>query len=735
MKCPKCGVSLLDHVDVCPFCKTPIDKTVDDKMTDNTEKPVVSQNTGRYSAIDPSRDSYDFDLQYTLTFRDSGEIKQAIEDMDAGIARESSKKKISAGGRETDEPRYSLEEMQEAALRAQQRRERKNGGRPSSRDNKRTTRTQKKIKNALNRAKDIGSLPDGENHSRNKSSKRSSKKRLFMGICVLAVVIALIIGIVSICSFVSKKAPEIPIVYTQNNTLHSYYKNKDVEISSNFITTPYEEKTSSMDSLSVSDKKQTPVDVKVGENKIMTNKELVSVSENGTYMFFFENVNMNTKMGTLVFYQNGKKKSRTVVAQNVFCKPEIGKDGTRILYVKNTDGDGAGELCYWSYDKKEERSIDTGVRAGNFKLAQDSSSVTYIRNFNPIVYTGDLYYASLTDKNVSARRVDEKVSFVFGTSAKGKTYFYAKNYEVKDGTYDLFIQSDTEGPRSVAEKGYNAPVISKKENTAFIFGNTKNKLQTLNCLDLDTGSNIKLSDDVTDIVKVRKDEGAIIFSRNFDTKKADYYLVNAKSPNPQTVARDINLEVISNGGQVLFDASDDFSKIAYIGGFDSASVKGSLYTLSVVNEYAGSEARISDDAYSCDVSSDGGVIRFASGYNAETKTVKLISYSNSNTLSLAESVGVGAFTFDEHGEYSLYAKNIDSNSSGCIESVNKKAKIKKIVDTASAYGLRKDNSVIILKTTTEGDKQLTTLYKTSINGGKLKLVADNVDASGILSYK
>lgn len=119
MKCPKCGINLLEHVGVCPFCKT--------KVSNESEAPVSAEaestNTGRFSAIDPAKDSYDFDLQYTLTFRDSGEIKQAIADMNSEMSN-SSGRKASSEKKEPSAPRYTLEEMQEAALRAQQRRER-----------------------------------------------------------------------------------------------------------------------------------------------------------------------------------------------------------------------------------------------------------------------------------------------------------------------------------------------------------------------------------------------------------------------------------------------------------------------------------------------------------------------------------------------------------------------------------------------------------------------------------
>ena len=123
MKCPKCGINLLEHIEVCPFCKTPIPKEAPVSEESANSAPV-STNTGRFAAVDPAKDSYDFDLQYTLTFRDAGEIKQAIADMDASNATEIPKRKKDSTRKTSDGPRFTLEEMQEAALRAQQRRER-----------------------------------------------------------------------------------------------------------------------------------------------------------------------------------------------------------------------------------------------------------------------------------------------------------------------------------------------------------------------------------------------------------------------------------------------------------------------------------------------------------------------------------------------------------------------------------------------------------------------------------
>ena len=314
MKCPKCGINLLEHIDVCPFCKTPIPKekeneaeiqeTIEQQTSTGLNKP--SQNTGRYSAIDPSRDSYDFDLQYTLTFRDSGEIKQAIADMDAGISYDLNKKKISTEHKTSSEPRYTLEEMQAAALRAQERREmRKNGKHPkrkSSHINKRNT-------DALRAAK-----PVKQKSTDDRKTKGKSHKGLFIGAGVLVFVVAIIVGLVNVFAYFAHKTPEYPTLYTKGNELYSFFDGSEIQLSSNFVTTQLETKTetTSKSSGSSSSSKSSAGKNKLDDPKIeksakLTEKDLIKISDDGSVVYFIENVNMNNGSGDLVYYVNGKR--------------------------------------------------------------------------------------------------------------------------------------------------------------------------------------------------------------------------------------------------------------------------------------------------------------------------------------------------------------------------------------------------------------------------------------------
>ena len=70
MKCPKCDITLPEDIEVCPLCHTPLGGAIKETEEKPAEvKRAPSQDTGRFTAIDPTKDSYDFDIQYTLTFK------------------------------------------------------------------------------------------------------------------------------------------------------------------------------------------------------------------------------------------------------------------------------------------------------------------------------------------------------------------------------------------------------------------------------------------------------------------------------------------------------------------------------------------------------------------------------------------------------------------------------------------------------------------------------------------
>lgn len=719
MKCPKCQQNIPDHSSVCPICQAKLDIRKDGGA-------YSMQDTGRFSTVDPSKDSYDFDLQYTLTFKDAGEIRQSIADMKLGQDRKAGEDLFPADEKKEAEyrerPQRSLEEMEEAARRAALRRERRaNGGKmPSFGRQNRGERVslRDREKAAALRAAKARRVPSAQQVKKN--------RRLVFGTGVAVLVIALIIGTINLFAGMMDGDVKYPTIYTKENQLYIQYQKKPQQISSNLINAYAAPAATTTKTSS-----QKFVDPKVYKKTTATEKQLIHVSENGLYTFFMENMDLNTGRGDLIYYKNDSPKSRTLVSISVFYQFEIGKDGQSILFLRKTDDNGDhGELCYWNPSLKEPVSVDQDICSGNYCFAQNGQRVLYIKNFNPTVHTGDLMVRDFgKDAPEESRKVDEKVAFVFGTTARSDIYLYAKEYSTKDGTYTLCTLKEAETPTVRAEKAFLAPKILTKSEGAYIYSDYQNGFQTVSYLDLATGSGNVLAEEVTRIERLRMDEKAIIYSKSYEeTDKSDYYMVAATENASQKVANAVVNVKESANTRVQFDISDDFSRAAYISGYDEENGRGALMTMSIVNGYVGTEKRISDDAYGCDVSADGAVVRFAANYNRDLGTISLASYTNSNTVTLTEEVGAGAYTFDKAGELMVYARNVQSTpiNHGDIECVTTSGRVRKIKEGVSSYGLKRDGQILLLVRDGEGEVPAGKLYFSNEKGSKIKLMDEGV---------
>lgn len=719
MKCPKCDITLPDNTEVCPLCHAPVRA--------GAEERAVPQDTGRFSAIDPSKDTYDFDLQYTLTFKDAGEIRQAIADMDLGQVKDRSEELLhpERTKRETDGTERRVrtrEEMEEAMRRAELRREqRKNKESARHGINKKPSaehigRREKENAAALRAARAV----------RSRSAQDDKKKRAFTAGGVAAViVVALIICAIKIFAGVTDGDVHCPTVYAKGNQLYMVYDKKPRLLTENLVSVAEDTaQTDEAQTTAKSSKTKKITDPKLYKKEVPTEKQLVNISADGMYTYFFENVNVNNGRGDLVYYQNSSPKSRKVVASSVYYKIKIGKDGKSVLYLKNTDDTGYhGELCYWNPSLKESVTVEQDICSDNFVLAQDGLSVLYIKNFNPIVNTGDLCLGSIGKDGISSSVIDDNTAFVFGTTPKSDVYLYAKDYDTKTGTYGLYGRKSTESAKLYAEKAFLPPVILEKSEALYAYSDYHENFQNISYVNLESGQADVIAENVTEIDRIRVDEGAIIYTKTYETGMSDYYVVENAASASQKIA---NAVAVNTGGAVQFDAADDFSRVAYISGYDADSCQGALFTLSINMGYVGTEKRISDAAYSCDVSANGAVVRFATEYNKETATVSLVAYTNSNTVTLAEEVSAGAFTYDKAGEVMVFAANVvtDPVVSGDIKSVNSKGRIRKIAEGMSSYGLKKDGSILLLRRADGQDGG--ELFCTDSKGKKAKLVDEGV---------
>ena len=94
---------------------------------------------------------------------------------------------------------------------------------------------------------------------------------------------------------------------------------------------------------------------------------------------------------------------------------------------------------------------------------------------------------------------------------------------------------------------------------------------------------------------------------------------------------------------------------------------------------------------------------------------------------------MGAFTFDKSGAYVIYASDFnneseDGVSKAKINTVTRKAKIKKLDEGVSAYGLKNDGTVILKKV----DNGSASLCRTKLKGGTPKVFAEGI--TDVLSY-
>ena len=706
MKCPKCDITLPETAQVCPLCHTPVKPGLDA----GNKNRDVSQETRRFAAIDPSKDTYDFDLQYTLTFKDAGEIRQAINEMELGIGKDRSEQLLHPERTRTTDAEQKPErrqrtqaEMEEAAQRAALRRQRRNQGKKST--SIKRSRTEQKKAAALRSARPVSARDKRKN------------RRLIVGVVAAVIVVGLITGVINLFASMLDGDMHYPTIYTKGNQLFMVYDKKPVALSENLIRVQATAEQTKADKV---------LDPKVYRAEKPTEKQLLNVSGDGLYTFFLENVDMNTGRGDLVYIQNDSPKSKTPIASNVYYKLKVGTDGKSVLYLKDTDDTGYhGELCYWAAGKKESMPIQWDVCADNFTFSQDGLSALFIKNFNPIVNTGDLCVRGLSkDASQENIHLDEKVAFVFGTTPKG-VCLYAKDYSVKTGVYDLYAKEGNNTPILAAQKAFSAPEILKKTEAIYAYSDYHDSLQSISYVDLETGQTNPMVKDITRIERVRMDERAVIYTKEYENGKSDYYVIGANENASQKIANGV--ATTTEKSRVQFDASDDFSRVAYIGAYSEENGKGALFTLSIINDYVGIEKRISDEAYSCDVSADGAVVRFAAGYNKDAGTVNLIAYQNSNTVTMTEGVSVGAFTYDKAGEVIVYAANVQTQPqvSGDILCVTNKGKVREIDTGVSSYGMKKDGMILLLKR--EIGAETGSLYYANQKGKKMKLMDEGVN--------
>lgn len=737
MKCPKCGIDLTERTDVCPFCKTPLSLDGSDKANGDTQ--IFSE--GRFSNLDPNKESYDFDLQYTLTFKDANEIKKAIADLDlekdtADALQQEANAAVTPPAPSADqEEDPEIAAYRRAAERAARRREerRSNGGRSrkaSARDTER-------------RSAPRSDAAEG----RQRRIVVRKPRRILIGSAAAIVVIALIIGSISIIAGLMNGAADIPTVYLKDNALFLSDGGTPVQLSDALILAGSEAPAASPspsaapaeeDEDETDENAQQTQEQEQNVEDAITEEDLVQISSDGKHVYYFSNFDLTNHCGDLYYIADGNANTQVKIASDVYYKIELSNAGDSVMFLSGATPNGAeGQLNYWNANDETLEVLESSVTDGLYCFSGDGKSVFYVTAYNAEYYVGNLFVKQVGKKAGESIMLDTDVALLFGSNADGTVGIYAKNYQRDTGAFDVYsIKTAEEIPTLIAGGAKRAPVLLERSNSLYAYESEKDGFHNLLSVNLETNAKKKLADEITEVTNISQDEGAVVYAKRYDnngTQIIDYYYVSAEAANPQKIANNVGVFVDDQHAQIVqFSVSDDLTKVAYIAGFDTNQERGTLYTITITNGFAGSERQISDTAYSCDVSADGATIRYAANYNRDQNTVELFSYEGGQSASLATNVGSSSFTFDRTAEDTVYATdyNVETRS-GNLFGVTHNGKTRTIQENVNAYGLKDNGETIFFKNLNMENNHFD-LYSAKAQSTKIKQLDSGV--SKVLIY-
>lgn len=566
---------------------------------------------------------------------------------------------------------------------------------------------------------------------RSKNFKVSPKTGLIAGGIVAVLVIAVVIASVNMASKVTAGVPATPTVYAKDNALYSYFGGKAVEVSQNFIAREYVESTEPTATPNRNrddDEEETPTPAPQFEP--IKEKELINYTADGTLSYFIDNADLNKNIGSLQYTQNGKKNSTVKIADNAYYDVEIAEDGSGVLYLTDTDEFGAGgTLNFWSNISKKSVKLSDNVNIGNFRFGQNGNSALYITEYNREYFVGDLYLAEITKGEVSeAKKIESDVYKVFGTNPTGKSVVYAKNYNTENECFEIYLKNDNLGePVMVTDGSRIEPIFLKNSEGMYIGGTYEEYYQSLYYASLENGEKEKIAGGLTEMIKMSKDEQAVVFRKaNAEGTAFDYFYANQAGTEGQLIAENVTVLDDEDHKKVSqFEINDDFTKAAFIQGYDLANESGALFVVSITNGVVGSDKKISDTAYSCNITPDGQTVRYADNYDITWNLVTLNAYTGEQSKVLAQEVGAGAFSFDKIGSYIVYAKNYSLETrTGDVYCVDNKGKTVEVVKGVSSYGLKNNGEIVYYNKQDNGSNF--ELFFTREDGKKSKSIDKDV---------
>ncbi len=547
--------------------------------------------------------------------------------------------------------------------------------------------------------------------------------QIIKGACCVAALVVLMFVIAAVvrgcsASVATVSEDDTPLIYLKGNSLISQYKGTSTTLSENTVNentypAPAEgEEPVTYDKLS-----------------LVTDGNLVKISENGKYIYYIDNYDVVNKHGSLnaVEVKNGKK---TVIAEEAASSFVLTPDGEKVLYLAGADSTGnMGSLYSRDLSEKESLKINDDMDSGKFVFSQDENNVLFIQNFDNSSYSGDLYIKNIRKKNSEKRKIDSEVYSVFGSDRTGKVFVYAKEYNVSSGVYDVYIKSEDSEKKRVVEQAMTPPVITKTLDMMYVYGVLENGSQSLYATNTLSGEKEKIASGVSDIVKMSDDEKIIIFNKVYENNMADYYLYNLNGEQLKIASNVHTLKNTDFYGLSQFDISADFSKVTYISSFDTQKGGGALYGISFEDGKTADSVKIADDAYACSISNDGKLIYYANNYNAEHNNVNIYRYKKSENALVLGEVNAKKFSFTNDGMNILYQTGVDETGMGSLAISSDDAKSLTLGDGVYAFFQTANGDIFMIKNVTDSSYSI---YITDEKGSKNATL--DTDVSGIVKY-
>lgn len=533
-------------------------------------------------------------------------------------------------------------------------------------------------------------------------------------------IILLVLGIwTGAAAVANRKRTVYPIVYSKGNSIYMQYEKKNVLLTENAVDQNVLFNESEENKTEVSE-------VKNNSFESLAKEDTVKKSENGMYVYFYENYDIKKHSGSLIRIFNGKEKR--VVANDVFNSYVLSQDGKEVLYLQSADENGdMGNLFYWNEKQKEPVKIAGDIDKNTFGFSKDGEGIVFLKNYNHKDRSGDLCVISKNKTTEESTILASEVSEFFCADFKRKIYFYSKNFDEKKGCYDLYIKRGEKAAK-LFEAAVKKPIVPEKGNEVLVYGYDDGDANLLYSVNYKNYAKNKIAQ-VTDVLKTDEKNKKVIFNKVQENSVTDCYYYE---PGRKILKIADNITAVSeeNKGANLFSFSENFKKAAYITSFDNGKSGGKLCVVDLTKT-KDNISEISDDVFSCYMSKDGKKLYFCKDYSKARQIFDVYSTNGKSIKNVAEDVESLFFAMTPNRKRGVFLKDSGIEGSfGCLYITDKNDNVREKYEKTDAFAVLEDESVVIFENGKESGNR--DLSRTNKKGGK-KTIIDK-DISGLLCY-